>query len=757
VSVLLPFAAGYFLSYLFRSINALIAGDLRAELGLGADDLGLLTSVYFLVFAAVVLPCGVLLDRYGPRLVDSTLLLVAASGALVFALADGVWTLLVGRALIGLGVALALIAGLKAIVLWFPPHRIALANGFYVMLGALGAVSATGPAEALVQSVGWRGLFAILAAASAAVALLILVVVPEKKQEQAAAAAQNVGFSTIFHDSRFWRIAPLGSMGAGMSWALQGLWAAPWLTDVAGLDRSTVVEHLTLMAAVLAASALLLGAVAERLRRAGISTDVFLAGTLCLSMAAQLGLLLGVPVSSFLLFACTAVAGATPVLSFAILARYFPKEVAGRANAALGVLNMGGAFGLQCLSGLIIAHWPAADGHYPAEAHEAAMATGLGLQLIALGLFLTPRRQPKHMSMSVAVARALGLDPSITAAMPAHYAAALSAWRRHVLHTRRQATAWRFTAIASTALCAAFCASLVVALDRAPTLVSTAWLASMPATVPTPSLLVLLAMLAMLTGCLVVSDRRFAARSLRARSQHDLTGSRPAPRTAVATAQRPALPDMPPSVPPTVRVHRLSQQADTSRRNIPIAAPAPTLPRVARRLDPPAGTTITGSAESVVLRRKPAAPDGTIRFRLSQPRRVTRLRRRRRLVANGCVWAAPPDGTDTLIVTRSQHGPDEPSAGAHPQPGEVGPDAATRREQTVPAPRVHPASKPPTEAERRVRRGQPDTDQADPIVRDNLGDPVPITAAEVDAIETYLGPMLRDLLADVAPPRKDKR
>jgi sugar phosphate permease len=62
VCVLLPFAAGYYLSYLFRSINALIAADLTAELGLNAADLGLLTSVYFLLFAAVQLPCGVLLD-----------------------------------------------------------------------------------------------------------------------------------------------------------------------------------------------------------------------------------------------------------------------------------------------------------------------------------------------------------------------------------------------------------------------------------------------------------------------------------------------------------------------------------------------------------------------------------------------------------------------------------------------------------------------------------------------------------------------
>jgi MFS family permease len=134
--------------------------------------------------------------------------------------------------------------------------------------------------------------------------------------------------------------------------------------DVPGLDRSAVVEHLTLMAAVLSASALLLGTLGERLRRAGISTELFLAATLALSMAAQLALLLRLPVSSHLLFAIIAAAGAATVLSFGILARYFPKEAAGRANAALGVLNMGTAFGLQCLGGSIIARRPAPDGHY---------------------------------------------------------------------------------------------------------------------------------------------------------------------------------------------------------------------------------------------------------------------------------------------------------------------------------------------------------------------------------------------------------
>ncbi|HEY1246584.1 MAG TPA: MFS transporter [Hyphomicrobiaceae bacterium] len=460
VCVLLPFAAGYYLSYLFRSINALIAGDLVAELGLTAADLGLLTSVYFLLFAAVQLPCGVLLDRYGPRLIDSALLLVAAAGSLLFALADGVATLLVGRALIGLGVAVGLMAGLKAIVLWFPPDRVALANGAYIMLGALGALSATGPAETVVQALGWRGLFTALAVASATVALIILLVVPDKKAPTQAATSPRIGFLAIYLDPRFLRIAPLAALGVGTSFSLQGLWAAPWLADVARLDRSAVVRHLALMAAVLAASALLLGAAAERLRRAGIPTELFLAATLTLSMAAQLALLLGVPVSSYVLFSVIAAAAATTVLSFAVLAQYFPKEVSGRANAALGVLNMGTAFGLQCLSGFIVALWPADAGRYPAEAHQTALGLNLMLQAAAFVWFIRPQRKPalRHLPAHPihALATSLGLAPAAALS----YARARHAWSLHMARARAQEKAWRSVALASFAVLALLLSSL---------------------------------------------------------------------------------------------------------------------------------------------------------------------------------------------------------------------------------------------------------------------------------------------------------
>jgi hypothetical protein len=216
------------------------------------------------------------------------------------------------------------------------------------------------------------------------------------------------------------------------------------------------------MATALAASALLLGACAERLRRAGIPTELFLAAMLALSMAAQLGLLLGLPVSSHLLFAVVAAAGAATVLSFAVLAQYFPKEVSGRANAALGVLNMGTAFGLQCLSGLIVGLWVADGGRYPAEAHQAAMAAGLGLQLIALGVFFTPGRRLKPAPMAHAVARAIGFGQApLPIARPVY-----ASWTYQAELARRQRAAWAFAATASAALCVVLAATVLITISR---------------------------------------------------------------------------------------------------------------------------------------------------------------------------------------------------------------------------------------------------------------------------------------------------
>lgn len=450
--VLLPFAAGYYLSYLFRTINALIAGDLAADLDLNAFDLGLLTSVYFLSLAVVQLPLGALLDRYGPKTMQSLLLLLASVGALVFALAEHFLALLLGRALIGLGVAMSLMAGFKAIVLWFPPERLALANGWLVMLGALGAITATGPAELMVHGMGWRGLFTVLAGLSALAALAVLMAVPQHTSEHSPRhATRSVSLCTIYRDRRFWRIAPLSAIGIGTSWSLQGLWAGPWLRDVDGLDRASVVHHLGAMAIAVCASALLLGMVADRLRRVGIKAEVLLAGTLGGSMVAQFGLVAQWPLPPLVSWVVIAAAGAATVLSFAILAEYYPKEISGRANAALNLLHVGAAFVLQWATGSIIALWPQSQGAYPVEAHQAAMGAMLLLQLAAFAWFALSRR--RAASVTAGGARESMRMPRGWPAQGAVRYVTVGSRIQHVHRLHRHRTQWRLAAAASTAVC----------------------------------------------------------------------------------------------------------------------------------------------------------------------------------------------------------------------------------------------------------------------------------------------------------------
>jgi MFS family permease len=392
--VFLPFAFGYYLSYLFRTISALTADPLTAEFGLTPSSLGLLTSAYFLTFAAAQIPIGVFLDRYGPRQVQAVLLVIAAGGAALFGASDGFPSLLAGRALIGLGVAAALAAGLKATVLWFPKERVALVNGWMVMLGALGAVTATAPSEWLLASIGWRGLFEWLAVATTAAAAAVYLLVPEVPPSPSAVKVQPfAGLREIYADSRFWRLAPLSATTIGTAWALQGLWAAPWLADVEGLDRAALVNHLLAMAVALSIGAVLLGVLATGLRRRNVQPQAVVGVVAALFMAVQTALILRWPLPSYILWCLIAAAGAVTVLSYAILADNFPKEIAGRANAALNVIHIGGAFVLQELIGIVIERWPVEGTHHPMIAYQVAFGVDLGLQLVAWIWFMWPRAQ----------------------------------------------------------------------------------------------------------------------------------------------------------------------------------------------------------------------------------------------------------------------------------------------------------------------------------------------------------------------------
>jgi len=390
----LPFAAGYFLSYLYRTANAIIGPVLARELHLGDNALGLLTSTYFLAFGAAQLPLGMLLDRFGPRRVEASLLLLAAIGAATFGLADNLAGLAVGRALIGLGVAACLMASFKAFTQWFPPEELASLTGWIMTAGGLGALVAAKPLEMALDFASWREIALGLATATLLVATLLWSLAPDKTDSNRSSsfAEQLLGVKTVFSSPHFWRYAPMGFCFTGGFMAVQGLWAARWMHVQEGLERAAVASRLTLMGSAMLAGFLFMGFFATKLVRRGFRLDKIYRGAMLIALLSFALICCFPGIAGNFFWPVLATGFSLSNISYSLVAQAFPPTLSGRANTALNLLVFAGAFGLQWGIGIFVDALQAA-GWNDATAFRTAFWILLGGQLLAFAWLLRPLRR----------------------------------------------------------------------------------------------------------------------------------------------------------------------------------------------------------------------------------------------------------------------------------------------------------------------------------------------------------------------------
>src|SRR5215813_12549736 len=174
-------------------------------------------------------------------------------------------------------------------------------------------------------------------------------------------------------------------------WALQGLWAGSWFSDVAGFDRQTVVSYLFAMSLALSGGALCLGAIIQALKRVGIAPTLVLPGLVTLLILAELLLALRQFTPAMIPWCVIALMGAGTVVTYSITAGLFDQSTVGRVNGAINLFHIGGAFLVQASIGFIIARWPQADGgHYPPTAYTAALLILALAQALALSWYWAP-------------------------------------------------------------------------------------------------------------------------------------------------------------------------------------------------------------------------------------------------------------------------------------------------------------------------------------------------------------------------------
>jgi sugar phosphate permease len=381
----------YVLSHFYRTSVGVIGPSLMGELGLSAEALGALGGVFFLIFAAAQLPAGVLLDRFGPRMVMPLFWLVAALGAAIFATADSGTLLTLGRGVMGLGCATAYIGALVLFSRWFSAERFPPMASLVMGVGQLGSLLATTPLAVVAVALGWRGAFLSAAAVTVAMAAVVWLVVRDAPPgetfhgEHRQSLAQTVkGIGELLTNRQLVLLLPLNTVSYAAVAAVLGLWGAPYLRDVHGLavvDGADVLFTLSLM---IIAGTLSYGWIAPRIGSFKWMT-VGGAGALCLLFATLALLPRAAPAVVFALFAAIGFLGAYTIILVSHVRAIIPRRLVGRGLTLANLFNFGGVGLVQVISGWIVGAWPAVDGARPAAAYATlfwCLSAAIGIALL---------------------------------------------------------------------------------------------------------------------------------------------------------------------------------------------------------------------------------------------------------------------------------------------------------------------------------------------------------------------------------------
>lgn len=393
--LLLPFALSYGGSYFFRNVNGVAGPLLAQEFGIGASGLGFLTSAYFLAFSVAQIPLGIALDRYGPSLVDAVMLATVALGATIFACADSVPALILGRCLIGVGAGAALMSSMSAVHAWAGPERAATYTGLVMILGGAGAMLAGSPTQWLIDRLGWRAVILLLAALSCLFALMALAT---GRYARPAAAGQSLrrllgGLASVYLDHQFWRVCVPMMVVIGTMLAFQSLWAATWMRDVAGYtNRFAIGNVLIAMSFGMTVAFVTSGWIADRLRTRGIAHVTTLKAYMLLAIVSQAWLMAAPTLAPHLAWALFGYGANGMLIGYALLATRFPPEMTGRLNTSVNLMAFSAAFLIQWGVGLVVNLWPGTISGYARDGYFIAWGVLLAAQGLALAWLMAGTR-----------------------------------------------------------------------------------------------------------------------------------------------------------------------------------------------------------------------------------------------------------------------------------------------------------------------------------------------------------------------------
>lgn len=231
----------YAFQYVLRVFPSIMMEDIRRKFGIDAQQFGDFSGAYYLGYALMQIPIGLLLDHRSPRFVIAFSVLLCSLGILPLIYTDS-WTLaIIGRFLLGAGSSTAILGVFKVIRLNFPSRKFGTILGFSVMIGLLGAIYGGRPVQSLVDSLGWVTVLYGFVIAGVIVALAVIFLIPKRQN-----AEKTTSHGSLVHDLKVAFKTPyvmttalLAALMVGPLEGFADVWGVSYLIQAYGFSKET--------------------------------------------------------------------------------------------------------------------------------------------------------------------------------------------------------------------------------------------------------------------------------------------------------------------------------------------------------------------------------------------------------------------------------------------------------------------------------------------------------------------------------------
>lgn len=354
-------AALFYAYEFFLQVSVSVMGsDLMRAFSINAAQLGNLAGLYFYAYAPMQIPAGIFLDTFGPRKLLTTSSAVCVLGALLFGIGQHLWQAEIGRLLIGVGSAFAVIGAFKLAAEWFTPNRFAFVVGLTVMLGMLGAVVGGAPLALVVNAIGWRESMLCLAGFGLLLCFLIWFVVRDTPNtiptihDTANPYQKSIGASLryIFKQKQNWLLGLYGGLMFAPTSAFAALWGVPFLMTKYAMSKPAAAGAISLIFIGWAVASPLWGWFSDQIH---LRKPPMYIGTIVAFITMMLIIYVSLPITLlYISLFCFGFFSAGFLPSFSMVREISPPEINATALGFMNMMNMiGGAF-LQPMIGWIL-------------------------------------------------------------------------------------------------------------------------------------------------------------------------------------------------------------------------------------------------------------------------------------------------------------------------------------------------------------------------------------------------------------------